>query len=120
MDAETNRLRDEMTTLKAEEKELRSSIREGASIISLSDLRASIAMLEQERTELEARVTDLATGTVKLMSAEERNKINSNHRKWQKISMARRKIRIELCKELADVVGKDKALEVKEELALEF
>ena len=120
MEAETTRLRSETTALKTEEKELRQALREGASQVSLPELKASVATLEQQKVEMAARLAELKGGNVKAISPEEREKVNADHRKWQKTANARKKIRKELWEEIANNVDKDKYEETKEALGLEF
>lgn len=120
MDVETTRLRDATTALKGEEKELRLALREGASQTPIPELRASIAMLEQEKAEMTARLTKLQSGNVKPISAEDREKTNAEHRKWQRTAAARKKIRTELWKVIEGELEKDKWEETKEKLGLEF
>ncbi|KAK5126287.1 hypothetical protein LTR85_010523 [Meristemomyces frigidus] len=120
IDTETTRLRDATVALKAEEKELRLALREGTSQVPLPELRASVAGLEQERAELTARLAKLKSGNLKPVSLDEREKVNADHRKWQKTAAARKKIRHELWQELTSHIEKDKIEDTKEELGLEF
>ena len=120
IEAETTRLRNETAAYKAQEKDLRAELREDAGRISLPELKASIAELEGDKAELIARLTKVKSGDVKPVHAEERTRINDEHRKWQKIAAARSKIRAELWKEIASIVGSGKAEDTKEELGLEF
>ena len=120
MDAETTRLKDATTALKTEEKEHRLALREGASQIPLTELKASVTALEQQKAELTARLAKLESGTVKPVSLEEREKVSTEHRKWQKTAAARKKIRMELWKEIEGQLDKEKAAETKEDLGLEF
>ena len=120
METETTRLRDATTALKAEEKELRLVLREGASQVPLPELKASVTALEQQKSGLTARLAKLASGNVKPVSLEEREKVNSEHRKWQKTASARKKIRLDLWKEIEGALDKEKAAETKEDLGLEF
>ena len=120
MDAESARLRDETDAFKAEEKELRLALREGASQVPLPELRASVTALEKQKAEMTARLAKLQDGNVKPVSLEEREKVNAEHRKWQKTADARRKIRTELWKEIEGVIEKDKIEDTKEALGLEF
>jgi len=121
MDAETTRLRDATTALRAEEKDLRAALREGTSQVPLKDLKASVAVLVQEKSELTARLATLRSGNVRPVGAGERDKVNAEHRKWQKAAGARKKIRTEVWKEIAGFIGeKEKVEETKEELGLEF
>ena len=120
MESETTSLREATTGLKTEEKELRLSLREGASQIPLTELKASVAALEQEKDEITARLAKLRSGSIKPISLEDRDKVGLEHRKWQKTSNARKKIRNELWKEIEGLTEKEKIEETKEELGLEF
>lgn len=120
MDDETARLRDETTAFKAEEKELRSSLREGASQVPLPELKASVIALEEQKTGLEARLEKLKGGGLKPMSAEEREKVNMEYKRWMKCAGNRRKIRAEMWKMIAGEKTKSEAADLKEELGLEF
>ena len=120
MEDETKRLRDDTTALKVEEKELRLSLREGASQIPLSELKAAVTSLEEQKAEMMARLAKLKGGKLKPVSLEEREKVGGEHWKWQKAANARKKIRMELWKEIEPHVEKDKVADIKEELGLEF
>ena len=120
MDAETTRLKDATIALKAEEKELRLTLREGASRIPLPELKTSAEALEQQKTGMEERLAKLKGGTLKPISLEEREKTKSEHRIWQKIAGARKKIRTEMWTMIAENVERDKVEETKEGLGLEF
>lgn len=120
MEAETIRLRDATIALKAEEKELRQAVREGASQIPLAELRAYVAGLEQEKAEISSRLLKLKNGNVQPFKIEESEKIKADHRKWERAAHARKKIRNELWSMIKDQVGGDKADDTKEELGLEL
>lgn len=120
MDVETTRLRNETTALKAEEKELRVALREGASRVPLPELQASVTQLQQHKGELTARLEKLNGGDLQPVSTEEREKVKAEYRKWQKIANNRKKIRVEMWKEIASVVEKGKWEETKEALDLDF
>jgi len=120
MDAETTRLRDATTALKAEEKELRLALREGTSQVPLTELQSAIATFEQEKAEMTARLAKLKGGNLKPVSVDEREKINSNHRKWSRTAGARKRIRNELWAEICSHLDNDRIEETKEWLGLEF
>lgn len=120
MEAETTRLREATNTMKAEEKELRQAVREGASQVSLPELRCCVANLEQEKAEMTSRLVKLKSGNVQPVQMEERDKVNADHRKWERTAHARKKIRNELWAVIKDQIGGDKAEDVKEELGLEL
>jgi 26S proteasome regulatory subunit, ATPase 3, interacting protein len=120
MDAETTRLRDATTALKAEEKELRLALREGTAQVPLPEIRSAVARLEQEKTEMAARLKTLKSGSVKPVSLEERDKINSDHKKWQTAAASRKRIRADMWDMVSGTLEKDKLEETKEALGLEF
>ncbi|EMC99983.1 hypothetical protein BAUCODRAFT_358224 [Baudoinia panamericana UAMH 10762] len=120
MDAEAARLRDATTTLKAEEKELRGTLRGGAAQVPLPELRTAVATLEQTKAEMAGRLEKLTSGNVKPVSLKESEEINLEHRKWQKIAGARSTIRAELWKVIEGLIEKDKVAETKESLGLDF
>lgn len=120
MEDETTRLREATTALKAEEKELRLALREGASQIPLPELKASVTLVEEQKTEMTARLAKLKGGNVKAVSLEEREKVGAEFRKWQRAAGARKKIRVELWKEIEGHVEREKIADTKEELGLEF
>jgi 26S proteasome regulatory subunit (ATPase 3-interacting protein) len=120
MEDETKRLRDTTSALKVEEKELRLSLREGASQAPLSELKAAVTSLEEQKAEMTARLAKLKGGDVKPVSLEERETVGGEHRKWQMAANARKKIRTELWKEIEGWIEKEKVADTKEELGLEF
>lgn len=120
MDAKTTRLRDETTALRAEEKELRSSLREGAARIPLPELKASVTALELQKAELLARLAKLQGGNLKPVTAEEREQVNREHKNWAKCASNRKKIRMELWKEIEGLIEKDRVADVKEQLDLDL
>ena len=120
MDVEATRLKDATSALKAEEKALRASLRDHASVTPLPELKASVAALQQEKAEMLARLAKLKDGNVKPITPEERDKVAVEHAMWQRSVNARRKIRAEMWKIVADIVAEpEKLVEVKESLGLE-
>ena len=119
MQAETTRLKDATAALKADEKGLRASLRDHTSLTPLPELKASVASLQQEQEAMSARLAKLKDGDVKLITAEERDKVNVEHSKWKKQVTSRRKVRSELWKIIADAVEPSQLAETKEKLGLE-
>lgn len=120
-EAETVGLRDATTALKAEEKILRQSLRENATQVPLTEIRTSIATLEQEKLEMHARLAKLKSGNLKPVTADERDKVNTAYRKWEKAERSRKKIRAEMWKEIAGMQESEaKAADVMEELGIEM
>ncbi|EME40302.1 hypothetical protein DOTSEDRAFT_66108 [Dothistroma septosporum NZE10] len=128
MDILTAQLRDESNALKAEEKDLRQRIREGAHIIPMPVLMAAIADLEKEKTVLNARLKKLKSGDVKPVSKAEKKKVQERWTKIKKSCEARKRIRDGIWMALVGGVeeqqGKrldaDAVEELKEELGVEF
>lgn len=120
MDLETTRLKEATIGLRGEEKSLRAELREGSSKVPLTELKASIVSLEDAKVEMTARVEKLKSGSVKPVSAEEREQVTKAHASWEKTSSARLKIRGEVWKVIAGELGDEKAGEEKEKLGLEF
>ncbi|CAK4022293.1 Hypothetical predicted protein [Lecanosticta acicola] len=114
------RLREETNALKSEEKELRETLRKSTTQIPLPQLKSEVAGLESQKHDIETRLTKLKGGNLKPISAEEKAKVNDFYRRAQKSLDARKKIRLELFKTVEESVGKEKGVEVKDELGLEF
>jgi 26S proteasome regulatory subunit (ATPase 3-interacting protein) len=108
MTAETTRLKDATAALKADEKGLRASLRDHTSLTPLPELKASVASLQQEKEAMSPRLAKLKDG-----------KVAVEHSKWKKLAAARRKIRGELWKIIADAVEPHTLAETKEKLGLE-
>lgn len=120
MDAETTRLREETKALKAEEKELRLALREGATQIPLPELKASVTALELKKAEQVVRLAKLQGGSLKPVSAEEREQVNREHKKWAKCAGNRKKIRLELWGIIEGMMEKGAAADLKESLDMNF
>jgi len=119
MTAETTRLKDATAALKGDEKGLRASLRDHTSLTPLPELKASVTSLQQEKEAMSARLAKLKDGKVKPITPEERDKVSVEHSKWKKLAAARRKIRGELWKIIADAVEPHMLAETKEKLGLE-
>ena len=99
---------------------MRLALREGASQVPLPELKASVSLLEEQKAEMTGRLAKLKGGNVEAVSLEEREKVGAEFRKWQKVAGARKKIRLELWKEIEAHIEREKIAETKEELGLEF
>ena len=120
MENETTRLKDATAALKADEKGLRATLKDYASVTPLPELKASVATLQQQKEEMSERLTKLKNGNIKPITPEERDKVAAEYTKWQKSLAARRKIRAEMWNILADVnPDPEKLGDVKESLGLE-
>ena len=120
MENETTRLKDATAALKTDEKGLRATLKDYASVTPLPELKASVATLQQQKEEMNGRLTKLKNGNIKPITPEERDKVAAEYTKWQKSLAARRKIRAEMWKIIADVnPDPEKLGDVKESLGLE-
>ena len=120
MEDETTRLKDATAALKADEKGLRASLKDHASVTPLPELKTSVAALQQEKEEMSERLAKLKNGNVKPITPEERDKVAVDYNKWKQILTARRKIRAEMWKTIVDVNPEpEKIGDVKESLGLE-
>ena len=120
MDAETSRLKERTVALRTEEKELRQSLREGAALVPLSELRQSLELLQEQEAEMDARLARLTAGDVKPVSVQDRAATDQEHRKWTRIALARKKIRSEMWQEISSAIEKDQVADLQAELGLEF
>jgi len=120
MENETTRLKDATAALKTDEKGLRATLKDYASVTPLPELKASVATLQQQKEEMNGRLTKLKNGNIKPITPEERDKVAAEYTNWQKSLAARRKIRAEMWKIIADVnPDPEKLGDVKESLGLE-
>lgn len=115
-DREIQRLRDETVGLKAEEKELRSSLRESAVQVPLPELKANVEKMMKQKMELQARLAKLRGGSVKPVSKTEKEKTEREWTRLRKVARNRQKIRIVMWKTIEGATPKEKWDEIKEEL----
>jgi len=92
MDAEIVAIREENASTTATIKELRSQLSLLNSTVSTSDLRTSIEKMEAEKEEITARLVNLKSGDIKLVRKEEKETIDVDLRKWERIAFNRSKI----------------------------
>lgn len=118
-EAETERLRTEIISLKTEEKELRLALRAESTIVTTAELKNNAERLEQEKVELQERLAKLKSGNVKPVDPERKAQILAARKKWAKIVANRKKIRKELWGMILDVTEKDKVAERKEEVGID-
>lgn len=111
-------MKDATVALKAEEKELRAALCEGTAQVPMPELKASVASLDAEKAALVARLEKLKSGSIKPVTAEEREGLKMEHAKWRKCAEARRNIRFELWEVIKGETEKDKHEELREELDL--
>lgn len=122
MDAETKRLIEETNALRSEEKDLRASLRGDNVKVPLPALKASIGVTEKAKSEVELRLVGLRSGSLKPVSANEKDKITKGYRKMKNAAEARKKIRKYAWDMIleASQAGKEKQEELKEDLDLDF
>lgn len=121
-EAKMEEYRETIATLKAQEKELRQSLRSRASATTttLPELQACVEKMEQEKLALADRLTRLQSGSIKPVDPEKRARLMRERKKWAKISAARKKIRKELWETvLESVVEKERIEEIKEEIGIQ-
>jgi 26S proteasome regulatory subunit (ATPase 3-interacting protein) len=111
MDAETEVLRVELNDLKTEEKSLKANVGSLTSGMTISELEKEAAELERRKAELVARLEPLRAGTVKPVSADERDKAEREFKMWRTRAATRKKIAMELwemlTEELPDGMSKE-------------
>ncbi|KAL9528105.1 Homologous-pairing protein [Sphaerulina musiva] len=121
-EAKMEEYRETIATLKAQEKELRQSLRSRASATTttLPELQACVEKMEQEKLALADRLARLQSGSIKPVDPEKRARLMRERKKWAKISAARKKIRKELWETvLESVVEKERIEEIKEEIGIQ-
>ncbi|KAL9637309.1 MAG: hypothetical protein Q9164_002271 [Protoblastenia rupestris] len=120
MDKEITSLRDEVATLKSNEKLLRSNLASVNATMSTAELRSHVQSLLSEKAEVLARLGPLRKGDVKPVSAAEKEAINYEWTIWKRRSEMRKKMAMELWAMGTEVVPEDKSKEdIWEELGLE-
>ncbi|KAK4979674.1 hypothetical protein LTR66_010382 [Elasticomyces elasticus] len=93
LDAEIQRLRNETVASRADEKTLKTALATLSTTVSLSDLRASVQLLEAERHEMTARLTLLRSGSAKPIVAGEKARVDAEMRRWGRAAAARKGIK---------------------------
>jgi 26S proteasome regulatory subunit (ATPase 3-interacting protein) len=104
MNKRTQQLRDETTSLNATAKSLRSSLSSLNSTLSTTDLRAAVANMETERTEILGRLTALRAGTMQPVSKEEKEEVDRQDIFWEKNVTKRRRIMKDMWSQILDSV----------------
>jgi hypothetical protein len=96
----------ELSALKAREKELKAELGSLANVVPLTELRSSVACLEQERREcqerlfrLQGEVNDSAIST----SPSELDRMERDWKTWQKHCLVRKKIFFDLWSECTEI-----------------
>lgn len=112
MDRAIEELREAMATAKAVEKLLRANLLVANATQSTDDVRASIASLEAEKSEMLARLGPLRAGSVAPVSAADKHEVDSACRLWSRAAGARKRI----CLELWDLCTEDMQRQAREDL----
>lgn len=92
MDAQIAGLRDETATINASLKSLRSTLSSLESTMSTADLRAAVAAMENEKEEVRKRLDSLRSGDVKPVRKEEKEAVDRELAKWERIASKRARI----------------------------
>lgn len=92
MDAQIAALRDETATMNANVKSLRSTLSSLESTMSTVDLRAAVAAMENEKSEIGKRLESLRSGDVKPVSREEKESVDRELGRWEKVMSRRKRI----------------------------
>lgn len=120
MDDRIQTLKDETTTLTAQAKTLRTTLAQLNSSLSTADLRTQVAAMQAEKAEIEARLEGLRVGNVKPVSKEEKESIERDMRVVGRCVDARRKIVKEMSGMILEAVGKEKWVELREDLGVDI
>lgn len=93
---EIEKLQEELTTIKTNEKKARATLSTFQAKPRLSDLRQDIQQLETERSAIQARLTSHQGDNEVSLPAEEREKLEREWKIWQRHATLRHRI----CREL--------------------
>lgn len=106
MDQDIKQAKDQLTTLKAEDKRVRSELAEFGSRPLLSELRADVARLQKEKEEILAGLASLGEDE-SAVSPEEQQAVENEWKYWQRQAHVRRRICNELWERCSEVVPED-------------
>ncbi|RMJ25247.1 TBP interacting domain protein, partial [Aspergillus sp. HF37] len=106
LDQDIKQAQDQLTTLKAEDKRVRSELVEFGSRPLLSELRADVARLQKEKEEILAGLASLGEDE-SAMSPEEQQAVEKEWKYWQRQAHGRRRICNELWERCSEVVPED-------------
>ncbi|KAF2459271.1 homologous-pairing protein-like protein 2 [Lineolata rhizophorae] len=113
-------LQTETAAFKAEEKTLRTSLTATNATLPTCDLRAAVASCETEMQDLSSRLTSIRSGTIRPVSAKEKNGVEAEVRKWEGIEKRRKRISDELWGLIAENVPEGtETKELREQLGLD-
>lgn len=103
MDQDIKQAQGQLTTLKAEDKRVRSELAEFVSRPLLSELRADVARLQKEKEEILAGLASLGEDE-SAVSPEEQQAVENEWKYWQRQAHVRRRICNELWERCSEVV----------------
>ena len=111
MDAQITAIREENASTASSIKDLRAQLSSLNSTVSTSELRTLVEEMEAEKEAIAARLVKLKSGDVQPIRAEEKEAIDSDMRKWDKIASSRAKIAKAMWGSVLDVLpeGADSA-----------
>ncbi|KAJ5537946.1 hypothetical protein N7494_007425 [Penicillium frequentans] len=117
---EIEKLQEELTTIKTNEKKARATLSTFEAKPRLSDLRQDIQQLEIERNAIQARLTSHQGDDEVSLPAEEREKLEREWKKWQRHATLRHRICRELWGKCTEVLPENMtSKELWESLGLE-
>ncbi|KAF2096523.1 TBPIP-like protein [Rhizodiscina lignyota] len=120
LDAAILSLQEETTALRSQATGLKSTLSALNATLSTADLRAAVADLEAKHAEVTTRLDKLRKGDVRPISAEEKQLVEKEEKKWETVARKRKAIVKEmwtLVKDIATETGKNLE-DLKEELGL--
>lgn len=83
--------------------------------VPLAELKDNVEKMMKQKTELQARLAKLRGGSVKPVSKAEKEKTEKEWGRLKKVAKNRKKIRMELWKEIQGFAPKEQWEEIKEE-----
>lgn len=89
-------------------------------MLPLPELKASVDASTQQKLAMMERLEKLQSGDVRPVSVGDREKVNRDRKKWEKIASARKKIRQNMWQQIESQIEKGQAAELKETLDLSF
>jgi len=104
-------LKDELSQLKAREKELRQRLTELSAIVPINELRKQVALLEQEQQTSARRLEMLQAEGITLTSSEEIEQVEQEWRLWTRRLQTRIQISRELWARCTEVLPEDTTVE---------
>ena len=96
MDKQIASLREDLSTLKSNEKLLRSNLVSANATMSTTELSSLVKDLSNEQAEFLARLCQLRNGDIKPVTPEEKESVDKEWAMWKRKAEARKKIAMEL------------------------